>query len=156
MKKNCVHLCNVLCSKFLLSIQHFSEFIHRLSVHLLYVPESRFKLSFTLLESLVERWNLKKDNNFCFKRYSAEELSTAKRLRKRKTLTELIFTREKIERSFFDWEPLWHSSVSIQNHPWILIGRLEQCENITEVEVRPFFIYLSIIIFFKVRQKRAK
>ena len=160
MKKNCVHLCNVLCSKFRLSIQHFSEFIHRLSVHLLYVPESRFKLSFTLLESLVERWNLKKDKNFCFKRYSAEELIHSQKIknnkRKRKTLTELIFTREKIERSFFDWEPLWHSSASIQNHPWILIGRLEQCENITEVEVRPFFIYLSIIIFFKVKPKRAK
>ena len=28
--------------------------------------------------------------------------------------------------------------------------------NITEVEVRPFFIYLSIIIFFKVKPKRAK
>ena len=28
--------------------------------------------------------------------------------------------------------------------------------NITEVEVRPFFIYLSVIIFFKVKPKRAK
>ena len=147
MKKNCVHLCNVLCSKFLLSIQHFSEFIHRLSVHLLYVPESRFKLSFTLLESLVERWNLKKDKNFRFKRYSAEELIHSQKIknnkRKRKTLTELIFTKEKIERSFFDWEPLWHSSASIQNHPWILIGRLEQCETSQKWKsVHSLFIYL--------------
>ena len=36
----------------------------------------------------------------------------------------------------------YHSESSMD-----LIGRVEQCENITEVEVRPFFIYLSIIIF---------
>ena len=36
-----------LCSKFLLRRQHFSEFVHRPPVHLLYVSESWIKFTFT-------------------------------------------------------------------------------------------------------------
>ena len=45
----------------------------------------------------------------------------------------------------------YHSESSMD-----LIGRVEQCENITEVEVRPFFIYLSVIIFFLKSGKKER
>ena len=37
-----------------------------------------------------------------------------------------------------------------------LIGRLEQCENITEVEVRPFFIYLKFVCLFVLKSGKKE